>query len=388
VIRDHDRRCRHLGGPLVAALFTVHCTLPEISSHQISDSRAGAYEAALATTRDGLVAAWYDIRDGNAEIYVRSLMGDGTTAGEEIRLTHDPKQSYEPSIDTLEDGSWVVAWYEKDDDGSLTGKVALWSAEGAHRWTNVLPGPGRNPVVAAAGQAIVVAWIHQGRDGTERVWMERWNDRGMAIVPTREIGPAHKTTWNLNLDVDGAGTAWLTYDAVVDTRANEVFLACVGARSASVRRLTTDDGHRSKYPDVAVRGTRIALTWYDSKDGNTEVYLFVGNLEELDQPLDARARRVTRTGGESIGAYLAWNGDRVGLAWSDDTAGQHEVYFQSFDSVGLPLAEPLRITTNRTSSLVPAIVSRLDGFALAWNEYNPGKEAHAGTSQIAVAVVP
>src|SRR5690606_17052963 len=44
---------------------------------QVSDSGAGAFEAALAATEDGFVVAWYDVRDGNAEIYARLLDPDG-----------------------------------------------------------------------------------------------------------------------------------------------------------------------------------------------------------------------------------------------------------------------------------------------------------------------
>lgn len=86
----------------------------------------------------------------------------------------------------------------------------------------------------------------------------------------------------------------------------------------------------------------------------------------------AHARRVTSTPGHSIGAYVAWNHARVGLAWSDDTGGSHEVYFQSFGESGEPLNEVQRLTTNATSSLIPAIKPSRDGFALAWNEVTPG----------------
>ena len=44
---------------------------------QISDSGFGAYEASVSTWPDGLVVAWYDTRDGNAEVYVRLLDAAG-----------------------------------------------------------------------------------------------------------------------------------------------------------------------------------------------------------------------------------------------------------------------------------------------------------------------
>jgi hypothetical protein len=129
------------------------------------------------------------------------------------------------------------------------------------------------------------------------------------------------------------------------------------------------------------------LTWYDSRDGNTEVYLFTGELG-MTGDIDARARRVTMTRGESVGAYLTWNRDRIGLTWSDNTDGQYEVYFEPFDVAGTPLSAPRRLTSNSSSSLIPAIEPWADGFALAWNEFRPAAEGHhGGRSEVAFAVV-
>jgi hypothetical protein len=112
-------------------------------------------------------------------------------------------------------------------------------------------------------------------------------------------------------------------------------------------------------------------------------------LRDLTGEIDGRSRRVTSTPGESIGAYLAWNGDRLGLAWSDKTPGQHEVYFESFDSSGEPRETARRITENSSWSLVPAIRPREAGFALAWNEYVPASaEIHDGTSEVFFGSVP
>ena len=56
---------------LGAALAGLGC-----SPRQISDSGFGAYEVSLAAWSDGLAIAWYDTRDGNAEVYVRTLDAD------------------------------------------------------------------------------------------------------------------------------------------------------------------------------------------------------------------------------------------------------------------------------------------------------------------------
>ena len=98
---------------------------------------------------------------------------------------------------------------------------------------------------------------------------------------------------------------------------------------------------------------------------------------------------MTNTPGESNGAYIAWSGDRLGLAWSDKTPGQPEVYFESFDSTGASREPARRITQTAKWSLVPAIRPRRTGFALLWNEYQPASvEVHIGTSQIFFSALP
>jgi hypothetical protein len=213
---------------------------------------------------------------------------------------------------------------------------------------------------------------------------------GQEHRPRARLGPASKNTWNLNASLDRSGTAWVAFDAVASTRSNELFLAQVDAAGgARVERLTRDDGHPSKYPDVAIDGeSRTALAWYDERDGTEEVYLLVTDRAGLTGEIDGRARRVTTTPGHSIGAYLAWNAGRVGLAWSDKDALQHEVYFQSFDASGMAMGATRRLTRNDTWSLVPAIRPWRDGFAMAWNEYAPATgRIHEGSSEIGFTLV-
>jgi len=79
-----------------AALAAAGC-----APRQITDSGFGAYEVSLAAWGDGFTVAWYDTRDGNAEVYVRDLDADGQERGPELRLTTTAAQSYEADIAPL-----------------------------------------------------------------------------------------------------------------------------------------------------------------------------------------------------------------------------------------------------------------------------------------------
>ncbi len=355
------------------------CSAPAptpVSIHPISQSGQGAYEVSLAVSESGLAAAWYDTRTGNPEIYARRLDPDGRPAGPEWRLTDDLELSYEADVALLDD-SLVVAWYDRSSDGRLESRVGRWDRDGTQTWVRSLPvsspehatrdTQARNPLVLVRGTTMFCAWIEPAADESSAVYGQWLDEDGQAVTAPERLAPAGDTTWNLNGVLDDAGLPWVVFDAAVETESDELFLVRVLPSGPLVHQVTDDDGFPSKYPDLALSRGRVALTWFDERDGNREVYLFGGSLDDLAD-LGVGARRVTQTPGESIGAYVNWNGERIGLAWSDDHDGQHEVYFQTFDPSGAPLEPARRLTDNATASLIPAIVPLADGFGLAWNE--------------------
>jgi hypothetical protein len=371
---------------VASALVAAACSAKPA---QISHSRTGAFEAALTPFEKGFAAAWYDTRDGNGEIYVRLLDENGTPVSPERRLTNSPEDSFEASIDRLGD-MMAVAWYEQTATGQQTAKLGVWTRDGANRWVHSFERDTRNPVVRSTSTAIFCAWVQTEANRGEAVFAAWWDKDGHQTVPAIRLGPASKTTWNLNASIDEQGTGWVVFDAEFSTRASEVYVARADGSATAAIRLTKDDSAPSKYPDLALGSDgRAALSWQEERDGNVEVYLITGKLRDLAGEIDGRSRRVTNTPGESNGAYIAWSGDRLGLAWSDKTPGQPEVYFESFDSTGASREPARRITQTAQWSLVPAIGPRRNGFALLWNEYQPASvEVHIGTSQIFFSTLP
>jgi hypothetical protein len=346
---------------------------------QVSDSGFGAYEVSLATWSDGLAVAWYDTRDGNAEVYVRRLDADGRDGGPELRLTATTTESYEADIAPLGD-AFAIAWYEKESDGALRAQLGAWERDGTPQWTAPVALDGansRNPVVRSFGDALFCAWIEADTDGREFVWGGWWGLDGRPRGVPARLGAASATTWNLNAAIAPSGEAWVVFDAQAGTEVEELFLATLDNGRTTLTQLTVDDGIPSKYPDLALEGARAALTWFDERDGNPEVYLAAAPASELRWQIEGRARRVTETPGASIGAYLAWNDDRVGLAWSDDSRGVYDVFLQTFDAEANPLTAAQRLTETPADSMVPAIEPWRDGFALAWVDVVPAsRSAH------------
>jgi len=386
------RRSTTRAGIAAAVASLAGCTDDAPTSIQVSDSGYGAYEVSLTRFGDGLAAAWYDTRDGNAEIYLQLLDAGGHPEGTVHRLTNDPAQSYEASIDAMT-GAIAVAWYEKDDEARLLAWLGLWSQDAGFTWRRRLGRDGsgsRNPVARVFAERIFCAWIEREPTGDENVYGAWWDAAGNELAPPAELGPAGSTTWNLNVAIDSAGVAYVVFDAALESSAEELFLAALSDGGVVRRQLTANDGHRSKYPDLALSGDRAALTWFDERDGNREVYLHVGDIDslrELDaddasagRDLATRSSRVSFSAGPSIGAYAAWNGERVGLAWTDSEADGQQIFYQSFTPDGEPRTPAEQLTSSGSSSLIPAITPWASGFAIAWNEVDAGSgSAHYGS---------
>lgn len=380
------RRARQIAS-YAAAASLLACSPPR----QISDSGFGAFEVSLAAWHDGLAVAWYDTRDGNAEVYVRRLDTDGREVGPELRLTTTPAESYEADIAALTD-AFAVAWYEKETDGTLIAQLGVWDRDGTPRWIAPLSLDGnnsRNPLVRSFGDALFSAWIEADGEGREFVWGGWWELDGKPRGVPARLGAASATTWNLNAAIAPSGDAWVVFDAQAGTEVEELFLATLG-NGRTLRQISVDDGIPSKYPDVALEGTKAAITWFDERDGNPEVYLAAASAADFQWEIEGRARRVTETPGASIGAYLAWNGDRIGLAWSDKIDDNYEVFFQTFDAEARPLTDSRPLVETPANSMIPAIKPWRDGFALAWDEVvydRPSGHEQSTRAEVLFAIV-
>lgn len=412
---------RRAAASLSAFLCAAAAAGAQPAAVQVSRSGQGAYEASMAPHGGGFAVAWHDTRHGFPEIYARLVDASGRPVAGEHRLTTNADRSYEPSIAAAGARDLVVAWYDVAADGSWSrARIGAWTTAGGWRWTRTLSHPrrrGRVPVVAVHADRIQCVWLEETRGASRAsvaadrdrgevesdvagnagvdaaVWAQQLRLDGAPLGPPRRVAVASRETWNLNLEMDADGVAWIVFDARVGTRAHELFLAQVEGGSATVRRLSADDGVPSVYPDVAFGAGRAALTWFDERDGNADVHLAVVDPHRLPPAIGEAALRVTDTLGASIGAYVAWNGARFGLAWSDEIepGRSHEVHFQQFTAGGAPAGGPRRLTDNPTASLIPAIRAAGSRFALAWNEdvvEARGDHLGGGRSEVVFALAP
>jgi hypothetical protein len=368
-----DPIARHEGPmrawPLLAVLvvFIAACSPGEgqvMRSHELS----------LAVSPEGAFAAWHGGPAKSSSIYLQRLDARGQLRGPPIRISDGPGLAYEPDL-VWGAGELAVAWYERE---RRTGKLSAWLAavatDGTRTWMAPLSAGGeqaRNPVVRFDDRTLHVAWIEQERpDSAEAaIWYQRFSLAGTPIAPPVRVGQASGETWNLNAAVhDGAFI--IVYDAALGTQAPELHMIAVRDGVPQHRRLSEDDGHASLYPDLQFSAAgHAALTWFDERDGNQEVYLLIADSAKIGSIGTSAARRISHTPDESIGAYLAWSGEVIGIAWSDSMGSRRDIFTQQFGADGRPIGPIYRLRSTAELAGVPAIHGRGDGFLIAWNGY-------------------
>jgi hypothetical protein len=339
-----------------------------------------AFEVSAAWIGGRPAVAWYGGRLAREAIFLRFADSRGRPVAHAMQLSDASRDAFEPSLQQI-GGDALVAWYEQDravPPGTRRQAAILgrFDSSGRQLWLRQLSSgdaSGRNPVVRVAGAIIHAAWIEQRADAQPRVKVATLDAAGRLLQPPHDVAAAGSNTWNLNAAVDRDGALHVLFDAATASRAKELHWVRVRGDAIDDRRASRDDGIESAYPDIALDGTRYAVTWFDSRAGNSEVYLRCGQLDPsgalpanllLDE--DA-ALRVTHTPAESTGAYVAWQDERVVLAWIEGEGAHRVLWLQQFDPDCHPAGAARRVDGRGAEAGVPSLAASAAGLLLAWN---------------------
>jgi len=276
---------------------------------------------ALTRGGTGFGLAWWDSRDGNPEIYFRTLDAVGHTSSPEYRVTTASGESSFPSI-AWNGVNYGIAWNDMRY-GNWEIMFALVSPTGSvlteRRLTNE-PNYSLYPKVAWNGSSFGVVW-NDFRNANYELYYQK-----------------------------------VAADGTPDPAGN--------------KRLTTNSG-LSAFPDIKFNGTDYAVAWFDNTPGNSEIY-----FRRFDASGNSTTpeRRLTNASGSSEYPSLAWNGSGYGIAWHDQRSGPWEIWFAALDATGNVLGAPFDISNNvgLGDAMWPSFEWQNGEYGLAWQDNRYG----------------
>ncbi len=320
---------------------------------------------------------WCDSRDGNSEIYYKRSLNGGQTWGNDVRLTVNSTNSYDPSIATDSQNRVHVVWYDNRD-----GHYEIYykrSLDGGQTWgndtrltVNVNGYPSWSPSIATDSQSRVhVVWC-DSRDGNSTLYYKRSLDGGQSwgndIRLTKGIDsfePSIATDSQNRVHVvwrdDRYVPFLIYYNRSLDggqTWGNDIRLAGNGAGSHS--------------PSVATDSqNRVHVVWHDYRDGNPEIY--------YKRSVDGGGSwgndvRLTVNIASSASSSIATDSkNRVHVVWDDGRNDNYEIYYKRSMNGGQTWENDARVTVNSAISKEPSIATDVQNrLHVVWTDERDG----------------
>ena len=133
-------------------------------------------------------------------------------------------------------------------------------------------------------------------------------------------------------------------------------------------RLTNDAG-ASQYPSVAVSGTTVHVVWWDTRDGNKEIY--------YKRSTDAGANwgpdtRLTIDASDSYHPVIAASGAVLHVAWYDLRGGNREIYYKRSLDGGATWGPDTRLTIDAADSMYPSLAVSGSTVHVVWYDGRDG----------------
>jgi len=299
--------------------------VPIGSAVRVTDDAANQEGVAIAWTGTEYGLTWYDLRDGNYELYFARMDGAGAKIGGDVRVTNDAGRSWGQTMASNGSG-YAVTWWE-NRDGNDEIYFALLDAAGAKTTADVRvtsdSASSNSPDVVWTGSGYGIAWS-DSRDGNSEIYFAQMDAAGDKVGGDVRVTTATGSSGLPSIVWNGTGYAvgW------EDTRsgAQELYVARLDAAGAKLGSDTYLSQRLFSPWNMVWTGTEYALAWPDDRDGNLEIYFARVDSSGTKIGVDLR---VTNDGAISHYPSMAWTGSGFGVVWSDFRDPSSEIYYNA-----------------------------------------------------------
>lgn len=281
----------------------------------------------LASSGSKLHVAWYDFRDGNSEIYYKRSTDGGTSWGPDVRFSYNDSVSASPSL-AVSDSLVHVVW-EDGRDGRNREIYHKRSTNGGLTWgpdarlTSNSAGSYRASV-AATGYMVHVVWFDR-RDGNDEIYYKCSADGGEAWGPDVRLTSDSSESYYPCVSVSGSNVHVVWEDSRDGN--DEIYYkrSTNGGSSWSLDSRLTFAPNFSMYPSITASGSMIHIAWFDLRGGDTEIYYI--RSTDGGMTWDPETRITNVSSGKNLPS-IAVSGAKVHLVWYDSRDGNAEIYYK------------------------------------------------------------
>jgi len=326
----------------------------------------------IASNGNVVHVVWSDKRDGNWEIYYKRSPDGGINWGADTRLTYDPAISNLSAVSVsgqlvhvvwrdYRDGNQEI-YYKRSADGGIN-----WGAD--IRLTND-PALSQLPSLAVSASTVHIVW-REDRSGNMEIFYKRSTDGGLNWSVDIPI-TANPSYYSYNTSVSVSGqVVHVVWNRDMYFNNTEIFYRRStdgGVNWEAETRLTNDPGS-SQLPSIAVFGLNVHVAWYDSRDGNSEIYYKRSTDGGVSWDIDTR---LTDALSSSLLPSVAVSGSNVHIVWYDVRDGNTEIYYKLSTDGGINWGTDTRLTNDPSVSMRPSISISNSALHVVWSDNRDG----------------
>ncbi|TES90667.1 MAG: T9SS type A sorting domain-containing protein, partial [Candidatus Cloacimonadota bacterium] len=316
---------------------------------------------------------WFDDRDGNPEIYYKRSTDGGTIWQADTRLTDDSLASWSPCI-VVSGPNVHIVWGDK-----CNGNIEIYykhSFNGGITWgldTRLTSDSALSdiPSMAISDSFVHVVWTDY-RDLNFEVYCKHSSDNGTTWGTDTNLSNDSAFSWYPSIAVSESNIHVVWYDTR-DGNAEIYYKRSTDAGTTweTEIRLTNDDAG-SRYPSVAVSGSTVHVAWSDNRDGiRPEIYYKRSTNEGITWEADDR---LTNDAAWSSRSSLAVSGSNVHLVWNDDRNGNPEIYYMLSTDDGISWEIETRLTDDSLWSEYPSVAVSGCSIHVVWQDNRDGND--------------
>lgn len=324
----------------------------------------------IATGGNAVHAVWYDERDGNFEVYYKRSPDEGLSWGTDTRLTFSAGISWFTSLAASgsevhliwmddRDGNFEI-YYKRSTDGGLSwGSDTRLTNDTAHT---------QFPSISVSGPILNVIW-QDSRDGNTEIYYKRSPDGGVSWGTDTRL--TNDTAGSIFASVSASGSIVnVTWEEYRDGNPEIYYKRSAdGGQSWGSDTRLTFNALISFSSSVWASGSEVHVVWYDNRDGNSEIYYKRSPDGGISWGTDTR---LTNSFGGSFHPCVTVSGSNVHVTWWDERDGDTEVYYKISTDAGLSWGTDTRLTFSLDDSEHPSVAVAGQVVHVLWQDVRDG----------------
>jgi hypothetical protein len=224
--------------------------------------------------------------------------------------------------------------------------------------------------VASSGSVVHVVW-YDDRDGNLEIYYKRSTDTGVSWGTDLRLTNNTAYSYRPSVAVSGSFVHVVWYDYRDGIYNGEIYYkrSTDGGVSWGADTRLTNNTAESKYPSIVVSGSFVHVVWYDSRDGNTDIYYKHSTDAGVSWGADTR---LTNNSASSYFPSVAVSGSFVYVVWNDYRDGNDEIYYKRSTDAGVSWGTDTRLTYNTSGSEYPSVTVSGSIVHVVWSDYRDG----------------